>query len=95
MAAHKGHARAGGRVKGTPNHITKDLREAIMHAFDKVGGEDYLVTVARKNPAVFCALLARILPLQVNTAGATIMPERAAALARSAGAEGWAARHLA
>jgi hypothetical protein len=47
-------------------HITTDLREAIMHAFEKVGGEDYLVTVARKNPAVFCALLARILPLQLT-----------------------------
>ena len=47
-----GHAKAGGRQKGTPNKVTADLREAIMHAFDKVGGEDYLVRVARKNPQV-------------------------------------------
>src|SRR5271170_5236835 len=66
MAAHKGCAKTGGRAKGTQNHVTVSLREAIMHAFTKVGGENYLVTVAKKNPAVFCALLARILPLQLT-----------------------------
>jgi len=39
-----------------------------MNAFEKVGGEDYLVKVARQNPQVFCALLARILPLQLQAA---------------------------
>jgi len=66
MAAPKGHAKYGGRVKGVPNKVTVSLREAIMHAFDTVGGEAYLVKVARKNPTVFCMLLARILPLQLS-----------------------------
>ena len=66
MAAPKGHAKYGGRVKGVPNKVTVSLREAIMHAFDTVGGEAYLVKVARKNPTVFCMLLARILPLHVS-----------------------------
>ena len=57
-----------GRKKGIPNKFTGDLREAIMNAFTKVGGEDYLVKVARQNPQVFCALLARILPLQLQAA---------------------------
>src|SRR5277367_3454288 len=68
MAAHKGCAKTGGRAKGTPNHVTVSLREAIMNAFTTVGGEAYLVTVAETNPAVFCALLARILPLQLTAA---------------------------
>jgi hypothetical protein len=37
-----------------------------MHAFETVGGEAYLVRVARTNPPVFCMLLAKILPLQVT-----------------------------
>ena len=38
-----------------------------MHAFDTVGGEAYLVRVAKNHPQVFCMLLARILPLQVSS----------------------------
>jgi hypothetical protein len=66
MAAHKGHKKAGGRAPGVVNKVTADLRHAIMHAFDTVGGEAYLVHVARARPDLFCMLLARILPLQVT-----------------------------
>ncbi len=38
-----------------------------MHAFDTVGGEAYLVRVAKNHPQVFCMLLARILPVQVSS----------------------------
>src|SRR5271154_6858999 len=69
-----GHPKAGGRPKGVQNKITVSLREAIMNAFTKVGGEDYLVKVAKKNPAVFCALLARILPLQLTAGGGDSSP---------------------
>lgn len=62
----KGRPKIGGRVKGTPNKITADLREAILHAFEAVGGEAYLAMVAKKHPPVFCMLLAKILPLQVT-----------------------------
>jgi hypothetical protein len=55
-----------GRKKGIPNKVTANLRDAIMHAFDKVGGENYLVGLARTRPDLFCMLLARILPLQVT-----------------------------
>jgi hypothetical protein len=65
----KGTPKTGGRQKGVPNHVTTSLRDAIMHAFDTVGGEAYLVRVARSNPTVFCTLLARILPLQLSSLG--------------------------
>jgi hypothetical protein len=53
-----------GRPKGTPNKTTGALKDAILHAFDKVGGEDYLVTVARNDPRTFCTLLGRVLPAE-------------------------------
>lgn len=62
----KGTPKTGGRVKGVPNKVTASLRDAILHAFDKVGGVDYLELVARTHPPIFCMLLARVLPLQVN-----------------------------
>jgi hypothetical protein len=33
-----------------------------MRAFDQVGGVEYLTTVARTHPQVFCALLGKVLP---------------------------------
>jgi len=51
-----------GRKKGTPNRLTFEIKTAIENAFIAVGGERYLAGVARKHPAVFCALLARLIP---------------------------------
>ena len=58
--------RRGGRQKGTPNKTTAALKDAILNAFSEVGGESYLVAVAREDPKTFCALLAKVLPLQVT-----------------------------
>ena len=62
----KGLPKTGGRQKGTPNRVTSAVRDAILAAFQKVGGEDYLVKVAREDPRTFCTLLARILPRDVS-----------------------------
>jgi hypothetical protein len=84
MVGKPGHAKAGGRQKGTPNKVTTSLREAIMHAFDTVGGEAYLVRVAKNHPQVFCMLLARILPLQVSSRdGVPILPAPAPKIAET------------
>lgn len=58
--------KTGGRKAGTPNKLTRELKDAILNAFEKVGGEDYLVKVAKKNPAVFCQLLGKVLPIQLT-----------------------------
>jgi len=55
-----------GRQKGELNKLTRTLKEAILAAFDEVGGRDYLVAVAKDDPKTFCGLLARVLPLQVD-----------------------------
>ena len=61
----KGLPKSGGRKRGTPNKLGNGLREMILAALDKVGGQDYLVKQADENPRAFLALLGRILPLQV------------------------------
>jgi hypothetical protein len=55
-----------GRPKGVPNKSTKALKDAIMAAFDRVGGVDYLVKVAGEDPKTFCTLLGKVLPMQVT-----------------------------
>lgn len=59
-------ARIGGRKAGTPNKVTKALKDAILAALDEVGGQTYLVGIAREDPKTFCALLGRVLPMQVG-----------------------------
>ena len=63
-----------GRRPGTPNRITAVVREAVLAAFDEVGGKDYLVQIARNEPKVFCALLARLVPTQVRAELETTLP---------------------
>ncbi len=55
-----------GRKAGTPNKLTADVRAAVLGALSAVGGQKYLEDVARKDPRTFCALLGRVLPLQVG-----------------------------
>ncbi|WP_051145132.1 hypothetical protein [Thiomicrorhabdus sp. Kp2] len=56
----------GGRQKGTPNKTTLEIKEAIIEAFNKAGGVDYLVGLAKENPSVFAGLLSKVLPRDVN-----------------------------
>ena len=57
--------KTGGRQRGTPNKLNRDIREMIINALNTAGGEAYLVRQAEKAPAAFMALLGRVLPLQV------------------------------
>lgn len=56
----------GGRKKGTQNKNTTALKTAILNAFEKVGGQDYLVRVAEDDPKTFLALLGKVLPSEVK-----------------------------
>jgi hypothetical protein len=57
--------RRGGRQKGVQNKLTRDIKEAILRAFEDVGGSSYLATQATENPQAFMALLAKVLPTQI------------------------------
>lgn len=65
MARPKGLPKTGGRQKGVPNKINRDLKEMILGALAKAGGVDYLVTQAAEKPAAFLALVGRVLPMTV------------------------------
>ena len=66
MSGHGGKRQGAGRKRGVPNKLTAHIREAVENAFVEVGGEDYLVKVAKEDPRTFCTLLGKILPTQVD-----------------------------
>jgi hypothetical protein len=59
-----------GRPKGVPNKTTTLLKDAILAAATKAGGEGglegYLAFQALENPQSFIPLLGKVLPLQVT-----------------------------
>lgn len=55
-----------GRVKGTPNKLTKTIKEAIEESFATVGGAAYLVRMASEEPVAYMTLLGKVLPTQVK-----------------------------
>lgn len=58
--------KTGGRKKGTPNKTTLTLKEGILEAYEKSGGVEYLLGIAKKDPKTFCALLAKLIPSEVK-----------------------------
>jgi hypothetical protein len=69
-----GHAKFGGRGTGSKNKIARQLKEAVITAAELEGyngeGQDKLIgflrMVARRDLRSFCALLGRIIPVQVQ-----------------------------
>jgi hypothetical protein len=64
-----------GRPKGVPNKTNAALKDMILNALSKVGGEDYLAKQATDNPASFLTLVGKVLPMQLtgeNGGGLTI-----------------------
>lgn len=60
----RNHGSLAGRPKA-PNDLPQ-LREIILQALHEVGGIDYLKRIARDEPRVFCSLLARIVPRELE-----------------------------
>lgn len=55
-----------GRPKGSLNKTTASLKDAILNALEKAGGEEYLYKVSQGDYKTFCALLGRVIPMQVT-----------------------------
>ena len=66
MPFKKGHKKLGGRKKGTKNVMTEDVKNAILEAFERSGGVEYLVGIAETDPKTFCTLLGKVLPKDMN-----------------------------
>lgn len=58
----------GGSRKGIPNKATKELKDMILGALNKAGGETYLEERARdpRTAAAFLGLVGRVLPKDLN-----------------------------
>lgn len=57
-----------GRPKGAPNKNTAAIKDMILGALDKCGGQEYLEKQAVLNPNAFMGLLAKIMPTQITGA---------------------------
>ena len=74
----KGTPKTGGRKKGTPNKISSALKEAILEAAENAGKRlkpdaesgtvAYLEQIAIQEPASFCGLLGKVLPMTIADA---------------------------
>jgi len=59
----RGGPRAGaGRPPGSKNKTTKVLKDMILGALDRLGGEEYLMKLAIENSSAFASLLGKVLP---------------------------------
>lgn len=62
--------RRGGRQKGTPNKATRDIRQAILNVYERMGGEDALLVWATANTDTFyTAFLTKMVPRPVEVGG--------------------------
>jgi hypothetical protein len=58
-----GHDKPGpGRPKGSQSKVTKALKDMILGALDRVGGEEYLAKLAIENSSAFASLVGKVLP---------------------------------
>ena len=46
--------------------LTPEIKEGIIEAFEQVGGVDYLVEIARRDPPTFFRLLVAIIPSELT-----------------------------
>ena len=58
--------RGPGRPKGSPNKLSRDIKQAVIEAFEQAGGKDYLARQAKENPQAFMTLLGKVLPTQIT-----------------------------
>lgn len=57
------------RPKGSTNAKSILLKNMILHALDRVGGEEYLAKQALENPTAFLTLIGKVLPMALDTDG--------------------------
>jgi len=62
----KGLPRTGGRKKGTPNHLTSSVKQALFDSFSTLGGKRWLVRLGKEDPRTFAMLLGRIIPTEIG-----------------------------
>jgi hypothetical protein len=69
MPFEPGKPKTGGRAPGTPNRLTGAFREAILRAFNGLGGHAAFLTWARENQTEFYKICARLIPGELREDG--------------------------
>jgi hypothetical protein len=63
----KGMPKKGGRKAGTPNKFTKSFREAVLVAYENIGGTEAFSHWAAENQTEFYRIAARLIPTEFKT----------------------------
>jgi hypothetical protein len=62
-----GYPKTGGARKGSIKTNTKHVKDTIRQVFyDDLGGAKFLRKIAKNDPALFCSLLAKLIPQEVR-----------------------------
>lgn len=63
-----GHPKLGGRKVGTPNKISRDIKQGLLDAYEMLGGPLFFLKLGknRADRKVIANLFGRMLPLQVT-----------------------------
>jgi len=64
----KGHKKMGGRTKGTPNALTKTVRETVLSVFQELQADPKhdLKAFAKESPRDFYQIAARLIPTEIT-----------------------------
>ena len=62
----KGMTKIGGRQVGTPTKLTSTFREAVLLAYQNIGGHEAFSKWAAENPTEFYRIAARLIPNEIK-----------------------------
>lgn len=62
--------KTGGRKAGTPNRTTVEVKAALEHCYNAIGGDKNFAAWAATNTTEFYKLWAKLIPVQLNHADA-------------------------
>lgn len=59
--------KTGGRVKGSVNKQTKEVKQNIIEAFEKLGGVDGFVKWGKENQTEFYRIYSKLIPVDMQS----------------------------
>lgn len=68
MPFKKGKIKTGGKTKGTPNKVTKTVKEAVLMAFVELQSDAKanILSWAKENTTDFYKIASKLIPTEVN-----------------------------